>query len=465
MSSYDYDLFVIGAGSGGVRAARVAASMGAKVAIAEEYRVGGTCVIRGCVPKKLLVYASKFQGLLEDAQGFGWTIPEPSFDWQRLIASKDREIDRLNAIYLRNIQRSGVEVFDTRAVLDDPHTIRLKNEDRTVTAKNILIATGAKPFIPEIGGAEHVITSNEALHLEELPKSIAIVGGGYIALEFATIFAGLGVNVSLLCRGPQILRGFDDEVRDFLAEQMIKRGVDIRCNTEVVSVTPDKVGDDKSGYVLDFKDGDSLHKQMVMYATGRVPNTLGLGLKNAGIELGWNGYVIVDEYSRSSVDHIFAVGDVTHRVNLTPVAIAEAMAFCETLFNNNPTPVDHEFIATAVFSEPEVGTIGMSEGEAREKCRTVDIYKSRFRPMFHTLSGRDEQTLMKLVIDGESDKVVGCHIVGPDAAEMVQIAAIPLRMGATKADFDATMALHPCAAEELVTMREKWQPPEILPGS
>jgi len=462
MSSYDYDLFVIGAGSGGVRAARVAASMGAKVGIAEEYRVGGTCVIRGCVPKKLLVYASKFHGLIADAKGFGWTIPEPSFDWQKLIASKDREIDRLNAIYLRNIQRSGVEVFDTRAVLDDPHTIRLKNEDRTVTAKNILIATGAKPFIPEIGGAEHVITSNEALHLEELPKSIAIVGGGYIALEFATIFAGLGVNVSLLYRGPQILRGFDDEVRDFLAEQMVKRGVDIRCNTEVISVTLDKVGDDKSGYVLDFKDGDSLHKQKVMYATGRVPNTLGLGLKKAGIELGWNGYVVVDEYSRTSVEHIFAVGDVTHRVNLTPVAIAEAMAFCETLFNNNPTPVDHEFIATAVFSEPEVGTIGMSEEEAREKCRTVDIYKSRFRPMFHTLSGRDEQTLMKLVVDGESNKVVGCHIVGPDAAEMVQIAAIPLRMGATKADFDATMALHPCAAEELVTMREKWQPPENL---
>ncbi len=462
MSSYDYDLFVIGAGSGGVRAARVAASMGAKVGIAEEYRVGGTCVIRGCVPKKLLVYASKFHGLIADANGFGWTIPEPSFDWQKLIASKDREIDRLNAIYLRNIQRSGVEVFDTRAVLDDPHTIRLKNEDRTVTAKNILVATGAKPFIPEIGGAEHVITSNEALHLEELPKSIAIVGGGYIALEFATIFAGLGVNVSLLYRGPQILRGFDDEVRDFLAEQMVKRGVDIRCNTEVISVTLDKVGDDKSGYVLDFKDGDSLHKQKVMYATGRVPNTLGLGLKKAGIELGWNGYVVVDEYSRTSVEHIFAVGDVTHRVNLTPVAIAEAMAFCETLFNNNPTPVDHEFIATAVFSEPEVGTIGMSEEEAREKCRTVDIYKSRFRPMFHTLSGRDEQTLMKLVVDGESHKVVGCHIVGPDAAEMVQIAAIPLRMGATKADFDATMALHPCAAEELVTMREKWQPPENL---
>jgi glutathione reductase (NADPH) len=459
MTSYDYDLFVIGAGSGGVRAARVAAGMGAKVGIAEEYRVGGTCVIRGCVPKKLLVYASKFSGMMEDAQGFGWNIPKPDFSWKTLIENKDREIDRLNAIYLRNLERSGVDVIQTRAVLVDKHTVQLADRDETISAKNILIATGAKPFIPEISGAEHVITSNEALHLEELPESIAIVGGGYIALEFATIFAGLGVNVTVLYRGPQILRGFDNDVRDALAEEMIKRGVDIRCNTEVIGVTPDKKGDDKGGFVLDFKDGDSLHKQIVMYATGRVPNTLGLGLRNAGIELGWNGYVVVDEYSRSSVDNIFAVGDVTHRVNLTPVAITEAMAFCETVFNDNPTPVDHEFIATAVFTEPEVGTIGMGEEEAREKCKTVDIYKSRFRPMFHTLSGRDEKTLMKLIVDGDSDRVVGCHIVGPDAAEMVQMAAISIRMGATKTDFDATMALHPCAAEELVTMREKWVPP------
>ena len=459
MTSYDYDLFVIGAGSGGVRAARVAAGMGAKVGIAEEYRVGGTCVIRGCVPKKLLVYASKFSGLMEDAEGFGWTIPKPDFRWQTLIENKDREIDRLNAIYLLNLERSGVEVIQARAVLVDKHTVQLADREEIISAKNILIATGAMPFIPKMSGAEHVITSNEALHLEELPESIAIVGGGYIALEFATIFAGLGVNVTVLYRGPQILRGFDNDVRDALAEEMIKRGIDIRCNTDVIGVTPDKQGGDKGGFVLDFKDGDSLHKQIVMYATGRVPNTLGLGLENAGIELGWNGYVVVDEYSRSSVDNIFAVGDVTHRVNLTPVAITEAMAFCETVFNDNPTPVDHEFIATAVFTEPEVGTIGMGEEEAREKCRTVDIYKSRFRPMFHTLSGRDEKTLMKLIVDGDSDRVVGCHIVGPDAAEMVQMAAISIRMGATKADFDATMALHPCAAEELVTMREKWVPP------
>lgn len=456
MTSFDYDLFVIGAGSGGVRAARVAAGMGAKVGIAEEYRVGGTCVIRGCVPKKLLVYASKFSGMVEDAEGFGWTIPKPKFNWQTLINNKDREIDRLNAIYLRNLERSHVDVIQSRAVLVDKHTVKLADREDTISAKHILIATGAMPFIPEIVGAEHVITSNEALHLEELPSSIAIVGGGYIALEFATIFAGLGVNVSVIYRGPQVLRGFDDDIRDALAEEMTKRGVDIRCNTEVISVTPDK-----GGYVLDFKDGDSLHKEKVMYATGRVPNTTNLGLENAGIELGWNGYVIVDEYSRSSVDNIFAVGDVTHRVNLTPVAISEAMAFCETVYNDNPTPVDHEFIATAVFTEPEIGTIGLSEAEAREKCRTVDIYKSQFRPMFHTLSGRDEQMLMKLIVDGESDRVVGCHILGPDAAEMVQIAAIAIRMGATKADFDATMALHPCAAEELVTMREKWTPPAV----
>ena len=344
--------------------------------------------------------------MIEDAEGFGWTIPKSDFSWSTLIHNKDREIDRLNAIYQRNLERSGVEVFQSRAVLKDEHTIQLAGVEETISAKNILIATGGKPFIPEIGGAEHVITSNEALHLEELPASIAIVGGGYIALEFATIFAGLGVKVTVLYRGPQILRGFDHDIQDALAEELNKRGIDIRCNTQVVSVTPDK-----EGYVLDFKDGDSLHKQKVMYATGRVPNTTSLGLENAGVDLGWNGHVIVDEYSRSSVPHIFAVGDVTHRVNLTPVAIAEAMAFCETLYNDNPTPVDHEYIATAVFTEPEIGTIGLSEAEALEKCRKVDIYKSHFRPMFHTLSGRDEKMLMKLIVGwGERPRSGVSHI-------------------------------------------------------
>jgi glutathione reductase (NADPH) len=455
MSEFDYDLFVIGAGSGGVRAARVAASMGAKVAIAEEYRVGGTCVIRGCVPKKLLVYASRLGGMIEDAEGFGWTVPSKSFDWTALIDNKDREIDRLSAIYSRNLERSNVRIYLSRAVMADEHTISLGDGSEQVTAKNILIATGSKPFIPDVTGSEHFITSNEALHLPELPGSIAIVGGGYIAVEFATIFAGLGSKVTVIYRGPQILRGFDGDMRDSLADEMTKRGIDIRCNTEISSVTADA-----GGYVVDFKDGDSLHKDKVMVATGRVPNTAGLGLQQIGVDLGWNGYVIVDEYSRSSCPHIYAVGDVTHRVNLTPVAIAEAMAFCETVFNDNPTPVDHDYIPTGVFSEPEIGTIGLSEEEAREKYRQVDIYKSRFRPMIHTLSGRDEQMLMKLVVDGESDRVLGCHVLGPDAAEIAQMAAIAIRMQATKADFDATMALHPSAAEELVTMREKWTPPD-----
>ncbi len=384
MTSYDYDLFVIGAGSGGVRGARVAASMGARVGIAEEFRVGGTCVIRGCVPKKLLVYASKFSGLIEDAQGYGWTIPEASFSWPTLIANKDREIDRLNGFYLRNLKASGVELFESRAVLEDPHTVRLEGLDKTIRAKNILIATGATPYIPEIEGAEHVITSNEALHLAQLPASIAIVGAGYIALEFATIFAGLGVDVTIIYRGPQILRGFDQDIRDALASELGKRGINIRVNAEIVSVAPQE-----GGYAIGLKDGSALHTQKVMVATGRSPNTTGLGLGAAGIDLGWNGHVVVDDFSRTSVEHIFAVGDVTDRVNLTPVAIAEAMTFCETLFNDNPTPVDHQFIATAVFTEPEVGTIGMSEEEAREMCASVDIYKSRFRPMFHTLSGRD----------------------------------------------------------------------------
>ena len=454
MSDYDFDLFVIGAGSGGVRAARVAAGMGAKTAIAEEYRVGGTCVVRGCVPKKLLVYAARLGALIEDAEGYGWSAPQKSFDWPTLIASKDREIDRLNAIYSRNLERSGVRLYQSRATLADNHTLRLHKTGETVTAKTILVATGSTPFVPDYIGAQHLITSNEALHLGQLPDSIAIIGGGYIALEFASIFAGLGSKVSVLYRGPQILRGFDGDLRDMLAEEMSKRGVDIRCNTDVTEITKD--GD---GYCLDFKDGDSLHKQKVMSATGRIPNTLDLGLPEAGVELGWNGYVVVDDYSRTNIENIYAVGDVTHRVNLTPVAISEAMAFCETAFNNNPTPVDHDYIATAVFSEPEVASIGLGEEQAREKCRKVDIYKSRFRPMFHTLSGRDEQMLMKLVVDGESDRVVGCHVLGPDAAEIVQMAAIAIRMQATKADFDATMALHPSAAEELVTMREKWTPP------
>ncbi len=455
MNKFDYDLFVIGGGSGGVRAARMSAGYGAKVAVAEEYRLGGTCVIRGCVPKKLFVYASRFGGEFEDAAGFGWSVEGARFDWNKLVANKDREIDRLNGLYIRTLETAGVDLTMDRAELTGSNSVRLANEGREISARNILIATGAWPFVPDIPGAEHAITSNEAFHLEKLPERIAIVGAGYIAVEFAGIFSGLGVDVSLLYRGPQILRGFDDDLRDGLADEMRKRGIDVRVNTEIAEIA--KQG---KGYSLALKDGDRLETGLVMYATGRVPNTSGLGLEAVGVQMGWNGHVVVDDYSKSSVDSVYAVGDVTDRVALTPVAIREGAAFADTVFNNNPIPVDHSYIPTAVFSEPEIGTVGLSEADARERYPTLDVYKSRFRPMKHTLSGRDETMIMKLLVDGASDRVVGCHILGPDAGEMAQILAIPMRMGATKADFDVTMALHPSAAEELVTMREKWQSPE-----
>ncbi len=455
MSDFDYDLFVIGAGSGGVRGARISAQYGAKVAVAEEYRVGGTCVIRGCVPKKLFVYASHFGDEFEDAAGFGWTVGERQFDWPTLIANKDREIDRLNGLYKANLERSGVELFMDRAILEDAHTVRLVKEDRLIKARNILIAAGATPFIPPVTGGEYAISSNEAFHLEALPSHIVIVGGGYIAVEFAGIFHGLGVDVTLTYRGPQILRGFDDDVRNELADAMRSRGIDVRVNTQIVEIA-------KNGNVYDavLDTGERLSTGQVMYATGRVPKTDDLGLDRAGVDVGSKGEVVVDDYSRSSVENIFAVGDVTDRVALTPVAITEGMAVAETLFNDNPTPVDHTMIPTAVFSQPEIGTVGMTEAEARAAHGKIDIYKSRFRPMKHTLSGREERMLIKLIVDAETDRVLGCHILGSDGAEIVQSLAIAMRMGATKADFDATMALHPSAAEELVTMREKWVPPE-----
>ncbi|RME98263.1 MAG: glutathione-disulfide reductase, partial [Alphaproteobacteria bacterium] len=427
----------------------------AKVAVAEEYRVGGTCVIRGCVPKKLFVYASRFSGEFEDARGYGWTVGETSFDWPSLVANKDREIARLEAIYQRNLAASGVEIIADRAELVDAHTLRLVGQDLQVRARYVLIATGGRPFLPDIPGIEHAITSNEAFHLEKLPPRIAIVGAGYIAVEFASIFNGLGAHVTQLYRGPQILRGFDDDLRDGLAEEMRKRGIDIRVNTKVTGIKPH--GD---GYRLSLSTGETLDTGLVMYATGRVPNTEGLGLEQAGVRVGTHGQIEVDEFSRTSVENIYAVGDVTDRVALTPVAIREGAAFAETVFNNNPVAVDHSWIPTAVFSEPEIGTVGLTETQAREKYGTVDIYKSSFRPMKHTLSGRDEKMIMKLLVEPEGQRVVGCHILGPDAGEMAQILAIPLRMGATKGDFDATMALHPSAAEELVTMQEKWQPAE-----
>ena len=446
---FDYDLFVIGAGSGGVRAARIAAGHGARVAVAEEYRVGGTCVVRGCVPKKLFVYASHFSHEMATAKGYGWTPGEAIFDWPTLIANKDREIDRLNAIYIRNLKAAGVEIIDSRATLTGPHGVHLEADGREVTAKYILVATGGWPFLPEIPGAEHAITSNEAFHLETLPDHITVVGGGYIAVEFACIFNGLGVDVSLLYRGEEILRGFDDDMRVALHDEMVKSGIDVRVMCDVTAI--ELSGD---GYALTLKDGDQLQTGQVMYATGRRPNVEGLGLEKTGVELGWSGQITVDEESKTNIDSIYAVGDVNGRAALTPVAIREGHAFADTVFGGKRVIVDHSNIATAVFSQPEIGTVGLTEADARERYDKVVIYRSTFRPMKHSLSGIDEKMVMKLIVDGVSDRVVGCHILGDGAGEMAQLLGVAVKMGATKADFDATMAVHPTAAEELVTMRE-----------
>jgi glutathione reductase (NADPH) len=452
--SFDYDLFVIGAGSGGVRAARVAAKHGAKVAVAEEYRVGGTCVIRGCVPKKLLVYASKFAEEFEDAVGFGWTSEKVSFDWATLIANKDREIDRLNKAYVRNLESAGAELILERSVLEDRHTVRLASGLK-VTAKTILIAAGASPFVPRhLPGHELAITSNEAFHLESLPARMVIVGGGYIAVEFAGIFHGLGVETVLVHRGEQILRGFDDDLRHHLAAEMTRKGVEIRTQADVAKI--ERSGD---GVRVTLNDGTGYGAGQIMFATGRIPNVIDLGLDKAGVELTPHYAVKVDEYSRSSLDNIYAVGDVTNRLNLTPVAIREGQAFADTVFGGKDVKVDHAMVPTAVFSQPEIGTVGLTEAAARKHHTVIDIYRSTFKPMKHTLSGRDERMLMKLVVDAATDRVLGCHICGPDAGEMAQLLGIAVKMGAKKADFDATMAVHPTAAEELVTMRDIWPAP------
>jgi glutathione reductase (NADPH) len=457
---YDYDLFVIGAGSGGVRASRLAAELGARVGIAEEYRIGGTCVIRGCIPKKLLAYGSRYSSEFADARAYGWSYDNLRFDWTTLSRNVHREVDRLNGLYMRTLEKAGVVYFLTRATLEDAHTVRLADRPGTISAKTILIATGSHPVIPDVPGKEHLITSAEAFLLDELPKSIVIIGGGYICMEFASIFAGLGVTVTLLHRGSQVLRGFDDDLRDGVANAMRDRGLDLRMDTDVAGV--EKEAD---GYRVSLVQGGSIKAGLIMAATGRAPNTAGMGLEAAGIALGGNGEVPVDEFSRSSVENIYAVGDVTDRMNLTPVAIHEATAFAETVFNATPTPVDYSFIPTAVFSEPEIGTVGLTEQMARSMYANVDIYKIAFRPLRGTVSGREEKTLMKLVVDIESDKVLGVHVLGPDGAEIVQMAAIALKVGATKAQFDATMALHPSAAEELVTLRHKWEAPAPVAGS
>ncbi len=448
MGQYDYDLVTIGAGSGGVRASRMAAQTGAKVAICEESRVGGTCVLRGCVPKKLLVYASHFADDFEIAESFGWSIPETSFDWPKLITTKNKELDRLNGVYQRILRDNNVETLNGFGKVIDPHTVEVGG--KTVTAERILIATGGWPAAPKLPGIEHVISSNEALELPELPKRMVIVGGGYIAVEFAGIFNGLGVEVTEIIRADAILRGFDEDVRVTLTEEMTKAGVKIRSECTVKSIEKTD-----TGYSLLLDHGEAIETDLVMYATGRKPKIAGLGLEEVGIELARNGSIVVNEYSQTNIPSIYAVGDVTDRMNLTPVALAEGRAFVETVFNNNPTTVDYDNIPTAVFSQPPIGTVGLGEAEAREKYGKIDVYVSRFRPMKLTLGDKDERTFMKLIVDQASDKVVGCHMVGPDSAEIAQGLGIALKCGATKAQFDATIGIHPTAAEEFVTMRDK----------
>ncbi|GAB5462283.1 glutathione-disulfide reductase [Hoeflea alexandrii] len=449
MSEFDFDLFVIGGGSGGVRAARLAAGLGKRVAIAEEYRFGGTCVIRGCVPKKLFVYASQFNEHFEDAHGYGFRVGETSFDWPTLIANKDREIDRLEGLYRHGLENAGAEIIASRAELTGPNSVLIKATGQEVTARHILIAVGGKPNPhASLPGHELCIHSNEAFHLEALPKAILIAGGGYIAVEFANIFHGLGVDTTLIYRGKEILSRFDMDMRRGLHSAMEEKGIRILCH-EVFS----KIERGPDGrLVAHTSNGKALVADQVMLALGRDPNTDGLGLKAAGVETGHKGEIIVDEYSRTNVESIYAVGDVTNRVELTPVAIHEAMCLIDTLYHDRPTSPDHDLIATAVFSQPEIGTVGLSEDEASSKYDELEIYRAEFRPMKATLSGRKEKTVMKLVVNAEDRKVLGAHILGHDAGELAQILGIVLKAGCTKDDFDRTMAVHPTASEELVTM-------------
>ncbi len=448
---YDYDFFVIGAGSGGVRSSRMASTFGAKVGICEDYRVGGTCVIRGCVPKKLFVYASEYSAHFSDSKGFGWTGDDQNFDWPSLIAAKDKEIDRLNGLYIQTLNNHNVEIIQARGRLIDNHTIELTSAEgkRTITSEKILIATGAWPQMPNIPGIEHAISSNEAFHLEQLPKKMAVVGGGYIAVEFAGIFNGMGVDVHLLYRGEQILRGFDRDIADKLNEEMGKKGMDVRVHTNVTEIIKK---DD--GLHLTLTDGSTLLVDSVMYATGRVPNVKGIGLENVGVEMKPNGAIMVDENYKTSVDNIFALGDVTDRLQLTPVAIKEAAALAATQFNDTPTLVNYENIPTAVFSQPTIGTAGLTETQAVEKFGDdIQIFKSEYRSMKFTLSGRPERSLMKLITQKSTDRVIGVHMIGPDSAEIIQGIAIAMKCGATKAQFDATVAVHPSSAEEFVLMK------------
>ncbi len=448
MTDYDYDFFVIGAGSGGMRASRMAASYGARVAVAEEARLGGTCVNVGCIPKKLMVYASHFQEDFEDAAaGYGWSLGERVFDWATLIANKDREIARLNGIYDGLLKTAGVDQVLGRARLDGPHAVVVG--ERRITAEHILVATGGWPVRPDIPGAEWAITSNEAFELEAQPARILIVGGGYIAVEFAGIFQGLGSEVTQVYRGPLFLRGFDDDVRQALARAMRGKGIDLRFDCEVEAIEKTS-----GGLLVSLSGGSRVEVDQVFYAIGRVPNVDGLGLDEVGVDRDDGGAIRVDEFGRTSVASIHAIGDVTDRINLTPVAIHEGMCLARTLFDGQPTSPDHRDVPSAVFSQPAIGTVGLTESEARESGSPIDVYVSEFRPLRHTLTGSEERTLMKLVVDRASQRVLGIHVVSPDAAEIVQGFAVAVKCGATKADLDATIPIHPTTAEELVTMRE-----------
>jgi len=448
---YDYDLFVIGAGSGGVRAARIASQAGARVAVAEEYRIGGTCVIRGCVPKKFLVYGAEFSQMLADAPGYGWTVGPSSFDWSTLRDNVQKEVTRLSGIYTSNLAKAGVAAFEERAELIDAHTVKLKKSGGEVTAERILVATGGRPYLPEgLPGLELGITSNEAFLLPKFPERILIVGGGYVALEFANIFHGLGARTRILHRGDQLLRGFDDDLRAHMHIEVERGGTRLSLKTTLARL-------EKAGNAIraTLSSGESVETDAVLYAIGRDPATEGMGLERAGVKLDDAGAVIVDEYSQSSVESIYAIGDVTNRFNLTPVAIRDGHAFADTLYNQRPTPIDHTSVPSAVFGRPPIGTVGLSESDARRSHAAVDVYRTNFRPMRNMLSGNQERTLMKIVVDGQSGTLLGVHIAGEDAPEMIQLAAVAVKAGLTKQQWDSTMALHPTAAEELVLMRER----------
>lgn len=446
--AFDFDLYVIGGGSGGVRAARIASGeYGARVAIAEEYRMGGTCVIRGCVPKKLMVFASSYAGQMADARAYGWDVAPGAFDWTAFRAKLDVELDRLEGVYRAGLVKAGVTIHDDRAVIEDAHTVRLAGGAR-FTAKHILIATGGQPSVPEAARAVGVMTSNEIFKMDRLPKSVLIVGGGFIACEFACILNGMGVEVTQFYRGEQILRGFDGEARGHVADQMREGGVNLHLGTDVMEMRAAAGGT----WVMST-DGHERVFEKVIYATGRAPNTRGLGLEEAGVKLGRKGEVIVDGWSQTSVPSIYAVGDVTDRINLTPIAIREGHAFADTVFGAKPTKPDHELVASAVFTQPELGTVGLTEEDARERG-PIEVYATAFRPMQSAFAGRPDRVMMKLIVCATTRKILGCHIVAPGAGEMIQLVAIAIKMGATKEDFDRTAAVHPVMAEELVTLRK-----------